>query len=155
MPVYNGEKFIAEAIESILQQTFADFEFIIVDDGSTDGSAAIIQEYAERDPRISCLQFSENKGVAVARNTGIARASGELVTGMDSDDVSLPQRLEKQVAFLEAQPDIGAVGVSHRTCDEHMLRIASPRLPARNHSIILNFILYTKVALKYRAIARF
>ncbi len=149
MPVYNGEKFIAEAIESILQQTFSDFEFIIVDDGSTDGTAAIIQEYAERDPRIRFLQHPENQGEAAARNTGMAHATGKYITGMDSDDVSLPQRLEKQVAFLEAQPDIGAVGVSHLVCKEDLDLIVSQQLPARHHSIILHQSLYTRTAMKY------
>ena len=148
MPVYNSEKFVEEAIESILHQTFTDFEFLIVDDGSTDGSAAIIQDYAERDARIRGFALPENKGVAIARNTGIAHASGKLITGMDSDDVSLPQRLEKQVAYLEAHPEIGAVGVSHHVCDEALTPKLAQQLPARHHSIILHRLLYTRSTLK-------
>ncbi len=148
MPVYNGERFLAEAIESILQQTFTDFEFLIVDDGSMDGSLAIIQDYAERDPRIRILELPENKGVSIARNTGITQASGKLITGMDSDDISLPQRLEKQVAYLEAHPDIGAVGVSHQVCSEDLIPVVSQHLPARHHSIVLHHTLYTRTAMK-------
>ena len=148
MPVYNNEMFVAEAIDSILAQTFTDFEFLIVDDGSRDRSLAIIQDYAERDARIRFFPLLENRGVAVARNTGIAQASGELITGMDSDDVSRPQRLEKQVAFLCAHPEIGGVGVSHQVCDQALIPIVSQRLPARHHSIILHLILYTRSTLK-------
>jgi len=148
MPVYNNEKFVAAAIKSILPQTFTDFELLIVDDGSTDGSLAIIEDYAQRDPRIRFFQLPENKGVAIARNTGLAHASGELITGMDSDDVSLPQRFEKQVAFLEAHPEIGGVGVSHHVCDEALTPKLAQQLPARHHSIILHLLLYTRSTLK-------
>ena len=101
MPVYNTAKFLSEAIESILQQTYTDFEFLIVDDGSQDGSSAIIEAYARRDARIRFLQHPENRGEAVARNTGIAQAAGNYVAVMDSDDVSLPQRLEETGGFPE------------------------------------------------------
>ena len=112
MPVYNGEKFLAEAIESILAQTFTDFELIIVDDGSTDGSVAIIRDCEKRDIRVRSLRFERNMGAAQARNRGLDAARGEFVTGMDCDDISLPQRLGKQVAYLQAHPEIGALGVS-------------------------------------------
>ena len=148
MPVYNSERFLAEAIDSILQQTFTDFEFLIVDDGSTDCSAAIIQEYAQRDARISFIQLDENKGVATARNVGLAHASGELIAGMDSDDVSLPQRLAKQVAYLETHPGIGGVGVSHHVCDAALTPKLAHQLPAHHRSIILHLLLYTKSTIK-------
>lgn len=148
MPVYNSEKFVAEAIESILQQTFTDFEFMIVDDGSTDGSAAIIQEYAERDPRVHFFQHPENLGEATARNTGMAHVTGKYVTGMDSDDVSLPQRLEKQVAFLESNPDIGAVGVFDRICDEELTPIRFRKLPTDHSIMALHLILFTRTVMR-------
>ena len=118
MPVYNGEKYLAEAIESILTQTFADFEFVIVDDGSQDGSAAIIRDYAKRDERIRVIRHERNQGVTTARNSGIAASRGEFIAAMDHDDISLPQRLEKQVDFLQSHPGywrgwhIPTVGVS-------------------------------------------
>ena len=148
MPVYNSEQFVAEAIESILRQTFTDFEFFIVDDGSTDGSLAIIQEFAERDPRIRVFAFPENRGEATARNTGMAHVTGKYVTGMDSDDFSLPQRLEKQVAFLDAHPDIGAVGISDQTCKEDLTVMSTRQLPARHPVITLHLLLFTRTVMR-------
>ena len=148
MPVYNSEKFVAEAIESILRQTFTDFEFLIVDDGSTDGSLAIIQDYAERDTRIRYFSHAENRGEATARNTGMAHATCKCATGMDSDDVSLPERLEKQVELLESRPDIGAVGISDRTCREDLTLIHTRQLPARHPVIALHLLLFTRTAMR-------
>ena len=120
MPVFNGEKYVAEAIESILTQTFTDFELIIVDDGSRDRSAEIIRNYEARDERIRCVTLEQNTGEAGARNRGLEAASGEFVTSMDSDDVSLPERLGKQVDFLQAHPAIGAVGTEAQLTDENL-----------------------------------
>ena len=120
MPVYNGEKYVAEAIESVLGQTFSDFELIIVDDGSQDRTAAIIRSYAARDDRICCVMLERNIGEAGARNRGLEQATGEYVTSSDSDDVSLPERLEKQVDFLRANPAIGAVGTEALFVDENL-----------------------------------
>ena len=110
MPVYNGEQYLAAAIESILAQTFTDFEFIIVDDGSEDRSAEIAGSYMSCDDRIRVIQLDENKGISSARNRAIEVARGEYFASMDCDDVSLPQRLQKQVELLENQPKIDAVG---------------------------------------------
>lgn len=100
MSVYNGEQFLASAIESILDQTFRDFEFIIVNDGSTDGSLAILKEYAQRDCRIRLIS-RENRGLTASLNEGIANARGEWIARMDADDISLPDRFEKQLAWLQ------------------------------------------------------
>ena len=137
MPVYNGEKYLAEAIESILQQTFTDFEFIIVDDGSTDGSAAIIEAYAKQDSRIRFKPHEKNRGESSARNTGIRASMGAYVAAMDCDDVSLPRRLEKQVALLNEQPRIGAVGVAGHIVTED-LEIIQP-YPVRTNSAVISF----------------
>ncbi|MDE2637884.1 MAG: glycosyltransferase family A protein [Chloroflexota bacterium] len=118
--VYNGEKYLSEAIESILSQTFTDIELLLVVHGSTDESAAISQALAERDNRIGFFQPSQNMGMAVARNRGIAAATGEFIAIMDCDDVSLPQRLEKQVAFLRSNPEIGALGAAARAVNHDM-----------------------------------
>ena len=120
MPVYNGELYLAEAIESILTQTFTDFEFLIVDDGSRDASAAIIRDYARRDSRIRFLQHERNLGPGAAQNTGFAVATGTYIANMDSDDISLPRRLEKQVRFLENHPQIGALGVCAQAKNEDL-----------------------------------
>ena len=107
MSVYNGEKYLREAIESILNQTFNNFEFIIVNDGSEDGSLDIIKSY--NDSRIVVVD-QENTGLAIALNNGIQIAKGKYIARMDADDISLPNRLEKQFKFLENNPDCVAVG---------------------------------------------
>ncbi len=110
MPVYNGEEYLADAIDSIVEQTFTDFELLIVDDGSTDGSAEIIRSFEAQDRRVRFIQLARNKGQGPAVNAGLAVANGGYISYMDCDDISLPQRLEKQVAFLGSHSRIGAVG---------------------------------------------
>ncbi len=141
MPVYNRELFVAEAIESILEQTFTDFEFIIVDDGSEDRSPEIIRDYERRDDRIRFLAFEHNKGKAAAKNLGIEAARGQYIAGMDSDDVSLPQRLEKQVDFLRANSEIGVVGVCAPLTDESLKPFADYRVPEKHAHIAYNIML--------------
>lgn len=108
MPVYNGEKYLRKAIDSLLCQTFVDFELIIINDASQDGSEEIIQSYDDR--RIVYLKNSENLGVARTLNRGIAAARAEYIARLDSDDISLPTRLEKQVQFMDATPQVGLCG---------------------------------------------
>ena len=110
MPAYNVEKYVGEAIESILNQTFTDFEFIIINDGSTDNTASIIAEYAKKDERIRFINRDDNRGFIATLNECLDNAVGEFIAKMDSDDISLPKRLEKQVAFLDSHADIGMVG---------------------------------------------
>lgn len=105
MPVYGVEKFVAAAIDSVLSQTFTDFEFIIVDDCSPDGSLAICQSY--KDPRMRIVSHENNRGLAGARNTGIRHAHGEYIALLDSDDMWLPEKLEKHVKHLDTNPDVG------------------------------------------------
>ena len=136
MPVFNSERFLAEAIESILTQTFTDFELIIIDDDSTDGSAEVIRAYESRDERIRFVQLAENMGDAGARNAGIALASGKYIAFMDSDDISLPDRLQKQVNFLESHPEIGGVG-THANVVYEDLQYKSARKPPEYHALIL------------------
>lgn len=102
MPVYNGEKFLREAIESILSQTFTDFEFIIINDGSTDNSLKIIKEYVDKDKRIKIID-QKNTGIIGALNNGLKISSGEYIVRIDADDISLPERLEKQINCLEKE----------------------------------------------------
>jgi glycosyltransferase involved in cell wall biosynthesis len=116
MPVYNGEKHLREAVDSMLAQSFPDFELVIVNDGSTDRSVEIIEGYD--DPRIRLIENSLGKGVVGARNTGIANANGKYVAMMDCDDIAYPTRLEEQVAFLDDHPDYGMVGAWSEMIDE-------------------------------------
>ena len=140
MPVFNGEKFLVEAIESILSQTFTDFELIIVDDGSTDGSADIIRAYAEGDGRIRFVQLAENVGVAGARNAGITVASGKYIAAMDCDDISLPERLRMQVEFMESNPAIDGVGSGVQAVDEELSPLLTYRLPTCHPYILLSMM---------------
>ena len=109
MSVYNGEKYLKEAIESILNQTFRDFDFIVIDDGSTDGTADILARYQQMDNRIR-VYHQENKGITASRNRGCQLAKGEYIAVMDADDVSLPERLARQVEYLNAHPEVGVLG---------------------------------------------
>jgi len=117
MPVYNAGAVVREAIESILKQTFGDFEFIVVDDGSTDDSAEILREYASRDDRIR-LYTQENHGLIASLNRYCRLANGRYIARMDADDISLPTRLEKQFRFLEDHPEIGVLGTWIQDIDE-------------------------------------
>jgi glycosyltransferase involved in cell wall biosynthesis len=114
MPTYNAEKYLHEAVDSILSQTFSDFEFIVIDDGSTDTSGIMLSEYARKDARIRVYRQPSNQGIVAALNRGLALAQGKYIARMDADDISLPDRLKKQVAFMDTHPDIGVVG----TCAE-------------------------------------
>lgn len=107
MTNYNTEKYLPAAIESVLAQTFTDFELLIVDDGSTDGSLEIIRSYMEKDERIRLIEI-EHGGIVKARNTALDAARYPWVAILDSDDVALPERLEKQVAAIETNPDVVA-----------------------------------------------
>ncbi|MGN6504083.1 MAG: glycosyltransferase [Tepidisphaeraceae bacterium] len=109
MAVYNGQEYLAEAIDSILSQTFGDFEFIIVDDGSTDASPAMLKEYAARDRRIRLIE-QKNSGLTASLNKAAKLATGRYLARMDPDDIALPQRFEKQVAYLDAHPEITLLG---------------------------------------------
>ena len=110
MTVYNSGKYLAEAIESILTQSFTDFEFLIIDDASTDGSSQILTEFARRDPRISLEILSQNRGIGANRSALLQRATGEYVAIMDSDDISMPERLALQVAYLDEHRECAVVG---------------------------------------------
>jgi glycosyltransferase involved in cell wall biosynthesis len=109
MPVFNSEFFIIDSVSSILRQTFADFEFIIVNDGSTDNSRMVLEEMADLDKRIRILN-QENRGIVEALNCGLREARGKYIARMDSDDISLPNRLAKQFAFMESNCKVGACG---------------------------------------------
>lgn len=108
MPAYNAAKYLREAIDSILAQTYTDFEFIIINDGSTDSTKDIIMSYD--DPRIVYLENDVNSGIVVTLNKGLDAAQGRYIARMDADDISLPTRLAEQFAFMEANPDIAVAG---------------------------------------------
>lgn len=118
MPAYNAEKYIGEAIESILHQTFSDFECIIIDDGSTDRTWETIQEYTQKDERIVGVKNGKNIQISATLNKGVGMAKWEYIARMDADDISMPERFAKQVAFLDANPDVGIVWWSMQLFNE-------------------------------------
>ena len=129
MSVYNTEKYLSEAIESILNQTYSDFEFIIIDDGSTDKSLEIIQQYAQKDKRIRVILNKENIGLAKSLNKGIAQAKGKYIARMDADDISLSVRLQVQFNFLESNPEISVVGSNYTQIDSNGIKSHASNRP--------------------------
>lgn len=110
IPVYNSEKFIRETLDSVLSQTYKNFEVIIVDDACTDNTPKILIEFAELDTRINLFRNDTNLYIAKARNKAISLSKGKYIVWQDSDDISLPTRVEKLVKFMEEHPDVGICG---------------------------------------------
>jgi len=113
MGVHNSIDHLAEAIDSILRQNCNDFEFIIIDDGSTDGSGDVLDKYCKADDRIHAFH-QENRGLAITLNRGLEIAAGKYIARMDSDDISLPKRLKTQLEFMESHPEVGICGTACR-----------------------------------------
>jgi glycosyltransferase involved in cell wall biosynthesis len=109
MAVQNAQRYVAEAVESILKQTFGDFEFLILDDGSTDGSLDLLRRFSDRDTRIR-LTRRPNRGLVASLNELIDQAKGEFIARMDADDISLPDRFQQQISYLHAHPEYVLVG---------------------------------------------
>lgn len=110
MSVYNGEKFLAEAVKSILNQTFTDFEFVIIDDGSTDCSLQILQQFSDK--RIRILRNEQNKGLVYSLNRGLKECCGDYIVRMDADDIANQHRLDLQVRKMDESPDVVLLGTS-------------------------------------------
>jgi glycosyltransferase involved in cell wall biosynthesis len=109
LPVHNGARFLAEAMQSVLDQTYGAFELIVVDDGSTDATGEIVTRFMRQDERVRLIR-QPNQGVSVARNTALEAARAEWIACLDHDDVMLAHRLERQLAFVEAHPEVKAFG---------------------------------------------
>lgn len=116
MPVYNAEKYINSAVQSILDQSFLNFEFIIINDGSTDDSLNILQRFALKDKRIRLIS-RENKGLVETLNEGIEIAQAPLIARMDADDISLPERLRIQKEYMDLEPNVVCIGTGARVID--------------------------------------
>ena len=129
MTVYNGDRFIRHAIESVLGQTYRNFEFLIVNDGSTDRSREILEEYRRKDSRIIVCD-QDNRGLIHALNRGCRLARGEYIARMDHDDISLPHRFERQVDYLAAHPETGILGTWATLIDSHGTPVGALRYPA-------------------------
>lgn len=135
MPVYNAERYLAEAIESILHQTYQDFEFLIINDGSSDGSEEIILKYAAADPRINYVKNEHNIKLIATLNKGIKLAKGKYIVRMDADDISVPERIEKQVSFMESHPSVGVCGSYFTVFGEEVKKTYVVTRPLGNETI--------------------
>lgn len=163
MPVYNGEKYLREAIDSVLNQTFSDFEFIILNDASKDSTEEIIKSY--KDDRIVYIKNEQNLGVAGTLNRGLGIAKGEYIARMDADDISLPERFQKQVNFMDKHKNTNVLGTSitifgeeiqnsvrHFLSDPNKAKVelifapctAHPTIFIRRNMLINNHIYYKK-----------
>ncbi len=127
--VYNCENYLKQSIESILNQTFKDFEYIIVNDGSTDGTSALIREFASKDNRIIHIDNKTNLGRVNSLNTALEKTRGEYIALQDADDISIPDRFEKQFSFLSNNPDYVLVGSNIIVVDEFGNYISEPERP--------------------------
>lgn len=117
LSVFNGEKFLHEAIESVLNQTFKDFEFLIINDGSNDSSLDVILSY--NDPRVRLIENKRNIGLTRSLNKGLKLAKGQYIARMDSDDISMPNRFDEQIRYFKKHPDVAVLGTSAYRIDEN------------------------------------
>jgi glycosyltransferase involved in cell wall biosynthesis len=136
MSSYNDEKFIDESIQSILKQDFKDFEFIIVNDGSTDNTPKIIRKYAKKDKRIVAIDNQKNIGIVKSLNKGLKIAKGRYVARMDADDVALPERLGIQYRFIEKHPEIFLVGAFLTVIDHAGVKVGATAHPTTHEKIV-------------------
>ena len=135
LPVRDGERFLAQALEALSRQTFESFEALVIDDGSTDRSAAIALEHARADARV-VLHRQPRRGIAAALNAGIAVARGRYIARMDADDISHPSRLQRQVDFLDSHDECVGVGTHLEVIDEEGQAMGLTRFPARHPEIV-------------------
>jgi glycosyltransferase involved in cell wall biosynthesis len=135
MPVFNCAGYVEAAIASILDQTYTDFEFIIIDDGSTDQTGKLVDAAAARDARIHLIS-RENRGISPSLNEGLALARGEYVARMDGDDIALPERFATQIAFLDANPECGLVGTQIMFVDPEGRPLIPMQAPLTHDAIV-------------------
>ena len=141
MPAFNAERYVGETIESVLAQSYRDFEFLIVNDGSSDGTARVLASYAGRDARIRVLSHA-NQGVGRTIDRGLNEARGDLIAIIEADDVMLPGRLEKQVAFMNEHLDYVVVGGYLRIIDPDGRAIGLRRYPTTDDALRARIVMY-------------
>jgi len=147
MPVYNGERYLDESIASVVAQDFAGFELVIVDDGSTDGTPALLAKWAARDARIVLLRRDENGGPSRALNAGLAIARGEYIARQDCDDLSLPGRFGRQVAALDANPAAVLVTLGRVLIDERGTKLGTAPYFVQPPEVVRLLLHFTPAAL--------
>lgn len=135
MATYNSDRYLTEALNSIYTQTFRDYEFIIINDGSTDGTAQILYEAARRDSRLQINTFRQNQGTVASINQGLALSHGKYIARMDSDDICRPDRFEKQVHFMETHPEVGLLGSGITLIDPKGRELGKVTYPSSDYHI--------------------
>ena len=151
MTVYNGERHLREAVESIVHQTFQDFEFLIINDGSTDGTRELVLSYS--DPRIRLLDNGHNLGQTRSLNRGLELAEGQYIARQDADDISEPERLARQVAFLETHTEVALLGTWYTKIDTEGTPLGERRLPCNSIQVrwsLLFFCPFVHSAVMFR-----
>jgi GT2 family glycosyltransferase len=156
LPVYNGEAYLLEAVESILAQTYTEFELIVIDDGSRDGTAALLDTV--RDPRVRVIH-QDNMGLALTLNKAIGLARGEFIARQDADDISRPERLARQVAYLDAHPACGLLGTWSVIHEDRVPTSRQHRHPCSNGELQLrllfdSFFVHSSVMIRRTALDR-
>lgn len=148
MPVYNGEEYLKDAIDSILNQTFHDFELLIINDGSSDGSLDIINSY--QDPRIKLVNNESNLKLIKTLNKGLRLASGKYIARMDSDDTCHPRRLEMQVKMLDMNPDIAVCGTGMKVIGKKYARpfLAKSEEDIKNYLVVKNCMAHPSIMMR-------
>ena len=141
MPVFNAELYLQESIQSVVNQTFVDFELVILNDNSSDGSKNIILDFQKKDARIVYHEFQTNQGPAVLRNFGIDNSKGSYIAFNDADDISLPSRFYEQVLFLDKNPNIGVCGSNYVTFGAN-LKQKLVKKPQKSEDIRLKFLTF-------------
>jgi glycosyltransferase involved in cell wall biosynthesis len=112
LPCYNVAECVGDAVDSLLRQSYSDLQILALDDGSIDATAELLDRFAQRDPRVTCVSFAANRGLISTLNEGLDRAQGDFIARMDADDISGPDRLSRQIAFLQSHPDISVLGTA-------------------------------------------
>ena len=141
MSVFNGKRFLREAVESILNQSFRDFEFVIINDGSTDGTASMLHSYARSDPRVR-VYYQENKGLVDSLNRACGLARGKYLARMDADDVAVRDCLQWQIQFMERHAEVGVVGGQMELIDSADRALYCMDYPVEDEAIQSDLLLY-------------
>ena len=145
MSVFNGETYLKKAIDSILKQSYSDFEFLIINDGSKDKTAEILEHEAKRDSRIKVID-QDNQGLVASLNYGLKKASGQLIARIDADDIAYPHRLEKQVTYMAEHPDLLALGSAITLIDDQGRTLKQINYPTGTQEVRSAMMLGSKLA---------
>lgn len=156
MPVFNSASFLHKAIDCILSQSFVDFEFIAVDDGSTDESQTILEDYSKHDSRFFLLRNKKNKGVTASLNLGLSQSKGDYIVRFDSDDICVPFRIETQLNYMEQNREIGASGSWVKLIGEQATTWRPPITPHDIHCHLLfrNALAHSSVIIRRSALEK-